>query len=96
MDPGIITHDTWAAISGLMRPLWLLVPLVVVFGGSLLLSLAIIPSLVTTGELPARAEKLRAPLYVVAGIALAALVVDVVVVVRAVGVIGELWPRWWI
>lgn len=96
MDPGIVSHDTWAGISGLMRALWLLVPLVVVFGGSLLLSLAVIPSLVTSGELPTRAEKLRAPLYVVAAVALVAFLLALGAAVQATEAIGQFWPRWWI
>ncbi|MBI2918706.1 MAG: hypothetical protein HYY01_12055 [Chloroflexi bacterium] len=96
MDPGIVTGDSWAGISDLMRALWLLLPLVVVFGGSLLLSLAVIPSLVTSGELPARAEKLRAPLYFVAAVAFVAYLVALGAVVQAAGIIDRFWPRWWI
>ncbi|MBI2866362.1 MAG: hypothetical protein HYX99_03260 [Chloroflexi bacterium] len=96
MDPAVITRDIWAGISDVMWSLWFLVPLVAVFGGSLLLSLAFIPSLRASGELPPWAERLRPPLYLAALIAFVALVVSLVVAVQALLVMGEFWPRWWI
>ncbi len=94
MDVGVITSDTWEGIHRLVRVLWLVVPLAVICGGSLLLSMALIPSLISTGELPPHTRRLRLPLYAVALVSGVALVAALVVMLLAAGIIGEFWPRW--
>ncbi len=94
MDVGVITPDMWQGIHRLLAFLWVLVPLAVIAGGSLLLSLAVIPSLATTGELPPQTERLRRPLYLVGLISGVGLVVALIIAVVSAGVIGEFWPRW--
>jgi len=94
MDVGIISGDTWEGIHRMTIGLWLLLPLAVIFGLSLLLSLAIIPSLIYTGELSPRAERLRLPLYALALVSGAALAAALIIVGLDAGVIGEFWPRW--
>lgn len=94
MDVGVITKDTWEGIHNLVTVLWLVLPLAVILGGSLLLSLAVNPSLVSTGELPQRTERLRLPLYAVALISGVALIAVLVATALAAGIIGDFWPRW--
>ncbi len=94
MDVEIINRDTWEGLHRLVMTLWLIVPLALVFGISILLSMAIIPSLISTRELPPWSDRHRAPLYALALISGVALVVIIVAVILATGVIGEFWPRW--
>lgn len=94
MDVGIITWNTWEGIYRLLIVIWLVVPLAIIFGGSLLLSMALIPSLISTGELPPNTGRLRRPLYAVALVSGAALVAVLIAMFRAAGVIAEFWPRW--
>jgi len=74
--------------------LWVMVPLAVICGGSLLLSMAVIPSLISTGELPLHTGRLRPLLFAAALISGAALAAALVAAVLASGVIGDFWPRW--
>ena len=94
MDVGVITQDMWQGINRLLGFLWVLVPLAVTAGGSLLLSLAIIPSLIAAGELHPQAERLRHPLQVVALLSGIGLVAALIIALLSAGVISEFWPRW--
>ncbi len=94
MDPSPITGDIWEGLENLVKVVWLLAPLSMVFSASLLISLGVIPSLMSTRELSATAERARGVFYalgVVSGLALVAVLIGSVL---ASGVIGEFWPRW--
>ena len=96
MDPEFITTEHWSDISTVLRFLWLYFLFIIGFAFTILLAHAIIPSLVSTGQLPASADRLRPLMYLSAlGILVFALGFLVLSMVNA-DVIGQLWGRWWI
>ena len=96
MDPEFITTDDWQGISVMLRFLWAYWFIIIGFGSTLLLAHAIIPSLVSTRQLPLVFERFRPLLYMgalgILGLALALLVLASV----NAYVIGDFWKRWWI
>jgi hypothetical protein len=72
-EPAFITSADWAAISGLLAALWQILGSVFGFGGSMLLAHGMIPSLVSSRDLPAElGKRVRPPLYI-AGLAFLAM-----------------------
>jgi len=66
VDPHFITGDLWRSLTSNLMLLWGLLGSVILFGGSLLFAIAIIPSLVGSGHLPASAPgpaKVVRPLF---------------------------------
>ncbi len=96
MDPTIPSGAEWSQITWLVKALWALLAAVAILGGSLLLSLAVIPSLVATHHLPSRTLKVRPLLLLGAALALVVLVWLVAYFVREVGVLKNIYDRWWI
>ena len=68
MDPNPITASDWRSLATLLNNLWLFVPAAFAAALAWLLGLAIIPSLIATGQLPARLHRVR-PLFYLAGAA---------------------------
>ena len=58
-DPKALTGVNWHDLHVWLQWLWIYLPLVVTFALTVLIAHAIIPSLVTTGHLPATASRLR-------------------------------------
>ncbi len=54
MDPHFITGDLWRSLTSNLMLLWGFAGSVILFAGSLLLAIGVIPSLVGSGHLPAR------------------------------------------
>ncbi|MSQ40481.1 MAG: hypothetical protein EXR55_02235 [Dehalococcoidia bacterium] len=52
MDPNFITSDLWRSLTSNLMLLWGFAGSVILFAGSLLLAIAVIPSLVGSGHLP--------------------------------------------
>ncbi len=64
-DPAFITSADWAAISNLLSTLWQILGSALGFGGSMLLAHGMIPSLVSSRDIPAElGRKVRLPLYI--------------------------------
>lgn len=96
MDPEFISREHWADISTVLRFLWLYWLFIIGFATNMLLAHALIPSLITSGQLPASVGRVRPLLYLGAlGILAIAVLFFVLTAVNA-GVIGRLWERWWI
>lgn len=96
MDPGFITTDQWSGISTMLRFLWAYWLFIIGFAFTFLLAHAIVPSMVSTGQLPPGTIRLRPLLYLGAlGILGFALILFILTMVNA-GVVGRLWERWWI
>jgi hypothetical protein len=63
VDPEFILTGTWLELAQLLIRLWVFVVLQVMFAFALLLTQAVIPSLVETGHLPAASNRVRPILY---------------------------------
>jgi hypothetical protein len=72
-EPTYITSADWAAISDLLATLWQILGSALGFGGAMLLAHGMIPSLVSSRDLPAYlGKRVRPPLYA-AGVAFLAM-----------------------
>ena len=96
MDPSFVSTGIWHDLSTLLRFLWVYIFFIINASFSFLLAHAILPTLVNSGQFPARIARLRPLLYLGAlGSFVLALVFLAVTAVNA-DVIGRVWPRWWI
>ena len=67
-DPKALTSVEWNNIHMFLQWFWIYFPIVVAFGLTLLVAHAVIPSMVSTGQLPESTQKLRVPLTGVAAL----------------------------
>ena len=67
-DPKALTSVEWNNIHMFLQWFWIYFPIVVTFGLTLLVAHAVIPSMVSTGQLPESIQKLRVPLTGVAAL----------------------------
>ncbi len=96
MDPEFLTTEHWSGISTMLRFLGAFWFFIIGFALTLLIAHAIVPSLVSTRQLPLSAARLRPMLYLGAlGILSFALIFIVLTVVNG-DVIKDMWERWWI
>lgn len=94
MDPTFITPDQWALLRSLVHSVWFYLLFLVLFAGSLLLALAVLPSLVHTRHLPPRALRVRPLLALVALAALAGLALSLASAVATSDVVGQVYSRY--
>ena len=93
-DPETLTSSNWNDIHNWLTLFWIYFPVVITFAFTILVAHAFIPSLVSTGHLPTRANKLRLPLTF---FALAVLVVAVVLMVFIINLtlsVDKFWDRY--
>ena len=64
--PVFIDSPTWAGILVILKSLWFFAFMWVTFALSMLFAHGIVPSLLTSGHIPARFQKVRPILYTVA------------------------------
>ena len=96
MDPEFITTEDWSGISTMLRFLWAYWFFIIGFALTLLVAHAIVPSLVSTRQLPLSVARLNPLLYLGAfGILTMALLFLVLTVTNG-DVIADIWDRWWI
>lgn len=96
MDPAFVTNEIWHNISGMLRFLWVYVFFIIGFALNLLIAHAIIPSLVGSGQIPERIAKLRPVFYLASGGALVFALAALVISMLQVGVVTDVFNRWWI
>ena len=96
MDPNFITASDWIEIGRVLTFLFLVPISVISFAFPLLIARAIIPSLVGTGHLPKIVLRLSIPLHLMSATAFVALIWVFFNLLTGSGVIGEVYPRWWI
>ena len=98
MDPAFITSVDWHGIGVTLRFLWAGAFFVIGFAFSLLLSHAILPSVVTSSrfspKLHSRVTKLRALLYLTALASLAMAILLATNAIHHAEVIANFFPRW--
>jgi len=95
-DPAFITSVTWAEIGKWLHALWSFFFLTIVFGFSMLIGHAFIPSLVSTGHLPQHMLKMRRTFTAVAILALVAAMVFLSIAVARTALLENVYDRWWI
>ncbi len=96
MVPADVTPEQWERIRQTLVWFWAFLGFVVAFAANLLVAYAIIPSLVSTRDLPAKVATIRAVLFVLAAIFLIAALFAFVNIVNGVQVLYEIWPHRWI
>ena len=96
MTPAVVTAEQWQQINQTLIWFWAFLGCIVVFAANMLVAYAIIPSLVSTRDLPAKVAAIRPVLFALAAIFLIAAVFAFVNVVNRIQVLYEIWPRRWI
>ncbi len=96
MDPAFVTNDIWHDISGMLRFLWVYVLFIIGFAFNLLIAHAIIPSLVGSGQVSERIEKLRPAFYLASAVLLVFALAALVTSLLQVDVVADVLNRWWI
>ena len=95
-DPLSISADSWFEIGQWLHALWIFFFATIVFGMSLLIGHAFIPSLVSTGELPQRFMKMRRVFSAVAVVAFVVAIVFLSIGIARTELLGDIYDRWWI
>lgn len=90
-----LTQATWDDLNQALLYLALLWASVVTFAGFMLFGRAIIPSLVYTGHVPQRSERLRLPIFAVAAIAGIAVIVFASLWIGSLGFLYDIYDRKW-
>jgi hypothetical protein len=96
MTPAVVTAEQWQQIHQTLIWFWAFLGCIVVFAANMLVAYAIIPSLVSTRDLPAKVAAIRPVLFALAAIFLIAAVFSFVNVVNGIQVLYEIWPQRWI
>jgi hypothetical protein len=96
MTPAVMTAEQWQQIHQTLIWFWAFLGCIVVFAANMLVAYAIIPSLVSTRDLPAKVAAIRPVLFALAAIFLIAAVFAFVNVVNGIQVLYEIWPQRWI
>ena len=95
-DPSAIGSFEWSELGKLLHNLWFYLALIVVFAFTMLTALAIIPSLVSTRQLPAAASHFSFTLSL-AALAFLGLGITLMIYTENVArVLGRIYDRWWI
>mgnify|MGYP004060122751 FL=1 len=95
-DPSAIGSFEWSELGKLLHNLWFYLALIVVFAFTMLTALAIIPSLVSTRQLPAAASHFSFTLALTA-LAFLGLGITLMIYTENVArVLGRIYDRWWI
>lgn len=95
MDPRPLTSPDWTNILVLVRALWVLLALVVVFGGAFLSAHVFLPYLAATSNQPRGVKHLRLALYSVSAIALVTAVVLATRTLSQVSSVLQFYPKLW-
>ena len=93
-DPKALTGANWNDIHFFLQWFWIYFPLVVTVALTVLTAHAIIPSLIITGHLPAKANAVRLPLSLFALVVFAAAVVMLVLGINSTLDVANFWDRY--
>lgn len=96
MTPSVTTTAQWDQVTSGLVFFWAFVASVVVFAACLLLAHAMIPSLVSTRQLPGRALAVRPVFYVLSFLALIAAALAFANIVTNLRVLFDLYGKIWI
>ncbi|MBX6754873.1 hypothetical protein [Thermorudis peleae] len=90
-----LTTADWQHVSAALTALWVLLTLVVLFAACFIVSYVLIPSLVSTRDLPRRATAVRPIFLILALLFAAGAIATFVVFVTRIGFLWNLWPATW-
>ena len=93
IEPRAITGIDWSVLPWLVYALWGVVIFNVLFAGAMLLGHAVLPSLMATGHIQLRFQRVRPILYI---LGLGALLVSIIIVVSFVAtlpIVYDLYPK---
>jgi len=96
MTPAVVTAEQWQQIQQTLIWFWVFLGCIVVFAANMLVAYAIIPSLISTRDLPAKVAAIRPLLFALAAIFLVAALFAFVNIVNGIQVLYEIWPQRWI
>lgn len=94
--PNNISTSQWHQITTTLIWMWTFVVAMIFFAFSVLLSIGMIPSLMSTNELTSRARYAQPFLYAVSLLFLIAVIVSLTYFVMNVLVLLEIYPKAWI
>ena len=92
-DPKALTSVEWNNIHFFLQWFWIYLPIVITFAITMLTAHALIPSLVSTGQLPESMQRLRLPLTAFAALVFVAAVVILILGINATLDVRQVWPR---
>ncbi len=93
-DPKALTGANWNDIHFFLQWFWIYFPLVVTVALTVLTAHGIIPSLIITGHLPAKANAVRLPLSLFALAVFAAAVVFLILGINSTLDVANFWDRY--
>ena len=93
-DPAFLTTEHWNGLANLLYSWWFYILTIVAFGLTFLLAHAIIPSLVTTKDIRADAQRIRPLLYIGALLFLGLAGFFLASIVDLARVIETFYSRW--
>jgi ABC-type uncharacterized transport system permease subunit len=93
MDLIPLTAEQWGDGGNAIKLLWLSLLFAVTGSGSLVTAHAIIPSAISTGDLPAKFARLWTPLYVIGLAAVVAIAVNVFFIIGFVDYLDDIYSR---
>ncbi len=93
MDPKALTSEDWNNIHLFLQWFWIYFPLIATFAITMLTAHALIPSAVTTGHLPEKANRLKLPLTAFAFLLLVAAIVILVLGINQTLDVRNFWDR---
>lgn len=96
MHAEVTTADQWVQINSGLIWFWAFAACIVVFAANLLLAHAMIPSLVSTRQLPQRVMRVRPVLYVISLIFLVGAIFSLANIVGGLSVLFDLYEKVWI
>ena len=95
-DPAAVNSVLWSEIGNWLHWLWAYFFAIVILSGTFLTAHAIIPSLVASGHLPPRFQRLRAPMYAGVLILVAVAMLFLTWTVNNSYLLEDLYNRFWI
>ncbi|MDI3339647.1 MAG: hypothetical protein QJR03_03865 [Sphaerobacter sp.] len=96
MNVEVTTAEQWTQINSGLIWFWAFPSCIVIFAASLLLAHAMIPSLVSTRQLPQKAMSVRPVFYLIALVALVGAIFSLANIVTHLSVLYDLYQKVWI
>ncbi|MDW7981909.1 MAG: hypothetical protein RMH81_03725 [Thermomicrobium sp.] len=96
MTPANVTAEQWQQIQHTLVWFWAFLGLIVAFAANMLVAYAIIPSLISTRDLPAKVGAIRPVLFALAAVFFLAALYAFVNIVNGIQVLYDIWPHRWI
>lgn len=96
MTPANLTVEQWQQVQQALIWFWAFLACVVVFAANFLVAYAILPSLISTRDLPTKVGAIRPILFALAAVFFLAALYSFVNIVQGIQVLYQIWPQRWI